>query len=104
MELTELTAEVFRRHLGETFRVLDGEALELELAAVESARTSAGDECFSICFKGPRGSCLPQKTYRIAHAALGEFALFLVPIGPDREGFHRYEAVFNRRRGPGAAP
>jgi hypothetical protein len=27
------------------------------------------------------------------HAAIGTFELFLVPIGPDREGM-RYEAIF----------
>ena len=32
-----------------------------------------------------------------AHAAMGEFALFLVPIMPDRQGRPRYEALFNRR-------
>jgi hypothetical protein len=36
---------------------------------------------------------LPQRIYRIEHATLGAFDLFLVPIGPDAQGL-RYQAVF----------
>jgi hypothetical protein len=32
---------------------------------------------------------LAQGTYRLSHPQLGEFELFLVPLGPDR-----YEAAF----------
>jgi hypothetical protein len=48
---------------------------------------------FSLVFRGPAAPVLPQGTYRLSHAELGELDLFLVPIGPDAEGM-RYEAVF----------
>lgn len=56
-----------------------------------------GGECFSLVFSAPapkRG--VPQQaTYRVEHAALGRFALFLVP-GPVSDGSVTYEAVVNR--------
>jgi hypothetical protein len=44
-------------------------------------------------FRGPQDVSLPQRIYRVEHAGIGAFEIFLVPIGPD-EGGHRYEAVF----------
>lgn len=38
---------------------------------------------------------LGQGTFELEHEKLGTFPLFLVPIGPDHQGF-RYQAVFNR--------
>jgi hypothetical protein len=52
-----------------------------------------GRECFSLVFT--TRAKLPQDTYMVEHAALGKFALFIVPVGKgkvDRE----YEAVINR--------
>jgi hypothetical protein len=48
---------------------------------------------FSIVFRGPGDVLLPQRIYRMEHARIGSFELFLVPIGPDEEGL-RYEAIF----------
>lgn len=50
-------------------------------------------ESFSLLFEDSRQSKLPQETYKIQHARLGEFALFLVPTG--LKG-NRYEAIINR--------
>jgi hypothetical protein len=36
---------------------------------------------------------LIQAIYRVEHAAMGSLDLFLVPLGPDKNGM-RYEAVF----------
>jgi hypothetical protein len=36
---------------------------------------------------------LPQRIYRLEHAALDPLEIFIVPIGPDAEGM-RYQAVF----------
>jgi hypothetical protein len=49
---------------------------------------------FSIVFRGPADSFLPQRIYHIVHPDMGTLDLFLVPIGPDREGM-LYEAVFS---------
>jgi hypothetical protein len=48
---------------------------------------------FAIEFSTSTEERIPQGTYRIEHAALGRFDLFLVPIGPPRES-QRYQAVF----------
>jgi len=95
-----LTEEEFSKHLNTTFRArLDAEAeVDLELVEVKGYLGRPGDqqgmERFSIFFKGPGKPFLPQHTYALSHEAMGTIDLFLVPIGPDGDGF-RYEAVFN---------
>jgi len=54
-------------------------------------------ESFSLLFRGPISPFFPQAIYRLHHEKLGTMDLFLVPMGPDRDGM-RYEAVFNRLR------
>jgi hypothetical protein len=55
------------------------------------------DESFSLTFVGPRGKLIPQNTYEISHPALGDFYLFLVPVGMRALGKPEYfEAVINR--------
>jgi len=66
----------------------------VEARARRSPTGSAGGESFSLLFHGPAEPPLVQRTYPCAHAALGTFDLFIVPVGRDRHGFH-YEAVFN---------
>ena len=90
-------------YVSDPFQVLfdDHTHLALELIAAtpfvgletEEASADGGRIPFSLIFRGPRDHVLPQRTYRLAHAALGEFPLFLVPIGPDSVGM-RYEAAF----------
>jgi hypothetical protein len=48
---------------------------------------------FSLIFRGPPAVLLPQRIYRLEHATLGAFELFIVPLGPDAQGL-RYEAIF----------
>ena len=100
--LDRLRASDFCPFLNEKFLIQTGSngLLELELIEVtEFGSTSAGDgdtsnrRPFSIVFRGPEDSILPQHTYEFEHDRIGTFGLFIVPIGPDREGF-RYEAVF----------
>jgi hypothetical protein len=101
--LSQLTVTRCAAYVGEPFHVVfdDGTRVALELIAAtpyigqetEEASAGRGRIPFSLVFRGPRTGILPQRTYRIAHAALGEFPLFLVPIGPDSAGM-RYEAAF----------
>ena len=97
-----LTFDLFEGRVGESFEVSgDGvPAVPMELAEVAQGsqpggRGPHGEERtqFSLVFRGPAGQLLPQATYRLAHAELGELELFLVPIGPDATG-SRYEAAF----------
>lgn len=54
-------------------------------------------QCFSLVFSAPSPKRAEprQGIYRVDHAALGRFSLFLVP-GPARDGSVTYEAVINR--------
>ncbi len=97
-----LTYDTFSGRVGETFDLTMGEepALLLELdEATKGAQPGGpgpdGEERmqFSVVFRGPQVPVLPQATYRLSHADLGELDLFLVPISSDAEGT-RYEAAF----------
>lgn len=49
---------------------------------------------FSLLFRSGAAILFPQQTYMVRHSSIGEFALFLVPIAQERDGFI-YQAVFN---------
>lgn len=68
--------------------------IELELVGV-TPLSSPRMVQFSILFQGPGHVFLQQSIYPMAHDKLGEFKLFLVPVGKTQSGF-QYEAVFNR--------
>ncbi len=83
------------------FHVEGRQTKYLRLVKVEDfpvkERLRTVDECFRLAFTAPRGTNLAQKTYGVEHAALGTFALFIVPIGIQYGNEEHYEAVFNRR-------
>jgi hypothetical protein len=84
---------------GESFR-LDlepGRSLELVLESAEELQAPAGYEVFALLFSSAGQTPLPQRIYRLAHARLGAFDLFLVPVDVDGRRCY-YEAVFNRRQ------
>ncbi|HEX8071199.1 MAG TPA: hypothetical protein VF546_14685 [Pyrinomonadaceae bacterium] len=82
----------------------DGRALPLTLVGVSDlprprgadVRALAGREGFSLLFTSGGRKALPQATYRLKHAALGEFSLLIVPVSQGQAGGARYEAVVNR--------
>ena len=94
--------DVFARHVGETFtlRPPDAAPVEVELVEAEAFAARGATDTpvrkipFSLLFRASGASDLPQSTYRLEHAALGELDLFLVPIGPDAVGM-RFEAIFS---------
>lgn len=96
--LENLTAATFQPLQGSTFRLPleDRDPLTLELIEVSCLGVpgSEGREQFSLLFRGPAEPLLAQHLWRLEHESLGRLELFLVPIGPDAEGRHRYEAVF----------
>lgn len=97
--LENFTIKTFSEHLGTTFRIQhdDSGRVDVELISATGLGGSAGEEMsrqpFSIVFRGPGDILLPQRIYRMEHDQIGSFELFIVPIGPDEEGF-RYEAIF----------
>ncbi len=58
----------------------------------------AGDmRQFKLAFLGPQQPQLPQQTYRVRHAELGDFAIFITPIASHSNGIE-YEACFSHAR------
>lgn len=97
-----LAAQDFVQLTGTTFSVERESAplVNLELTRVDIRPSPPDQERFSLYFRGPLDTFLPQHLYRFSHAATGAFDLFIVPIGKDQDAF-TYEAVFNRVRNRG---
>jgi hypothetical protein len=98
--LDALTHESFRPHVGTDFAARLGPDATLRVTLIEVEATgpvpaggAARRRPFSLIFRGPRAPVLPQRIYRLEHAAMGPLEIFIVPIGPDAEGM-RYQAVF----------
>jgi hypothetical protein len=97
--LESFTADTFRPHLDENFR-MDRNGVVLRLRSVDDWSERAGPGAagrerapFSLVFHAAEGPVYPQGIYPLEHDVLGNFALFMVPIGRDAEGV-KYEAVF----------
>lgn len=96
---TNLTEQEFSKHAGSEFQTTAGEReINLTLAEVKAytplESEQPGMERFSAFFDGPPNLLLPQRTYQLRHEKMGEFDIFLTPIGADANHV-RYEAVFN---------
>ena len=85
--------------VGSTFDVErpNGDRVAVEL--VDATELPGRGECFSLVFHGPTDIPLDQRTYRVTHRELGDFPLFLVPLGPNADGAQELEAVVNRLEG-----
>lgn len=97
--MANLTEEEFSKHVGTTFHAREGEReVDLTLAEVKGYMPGPSEEKkmerFSLFFDGPSDPFLPQHSFQMSHATMGDFDIFLVPINGDEKGF-RYEAVFN---------
>lgn len=96
--LDQLQSSDFSPYLNDRFLIrLPGiEPIELELVSVTEAGARAMPGLrppFSIHLLGPDSTqYLLQHTYHLEHPKLGDFDLFLVPLGPER-GRMRYEAI-----------
>jgi hypothetical protein len=88
------TSQDFISHLHTIFKIETPVVLELELNEV-SDRSNERIEQFSLLFNAPESPMMPQGTYALAHAQMGEVLLFMVPLGP-RNGDMVYQAVFTR--------
>jgi len=100
----DLTQNEFSKHLNTMFCVkpdlpmLADKKVELELVSVKGhvhkPIEQLGMERFTLYFQGPANVHLAQHVYPLEHASMGEFEIFLVPVGLNERGFE-YEAVFN---------
>jgi hypothetical protein len=100
--LDTFTLDTFSRCIGQDFQIAAAQNghTTLRLTSARDLSEKAGADPgpgrrtpFSLLFHGPVDNYLRQATYLIRHDAMGEFPLFLVPLGPE-EGRMRYEAIF----------
>lgn len=98
MQLDRLRIEDFEPLRNRPIAVTaQGVSLNLELCEVKrlTAHAMRQEAPFALILRAPRGAAaIGQGMIRLAHPELGEFELFLVPIGPDSAGM-RYEITFN---------
>lgn len=92
-----LTKDVFAENLNTKFWLLDEprQPYAMNLIEVAVGYSTPQQEQFSLRFRGDRDWIYPQRIYAMNHDSIGDFELFLVPIGRDESGTF-YEAVFNR--------
>lgn len=95
--IDQLTKSMFAEAVGTRFelQIAPAQLVELELVELREGQSSARQEQFALLFCGPPASPVWQGLWPICHATLGQFDLFLTPVGRDEEGNY-YEAVFNR--------
>jgi hypothetical protein len=90
----EFVTGTFEPHVGETFAATptySGQPLELVLSSVaESPHARPDHPAFSLFFESSDANPREQQIFTLRHEMLGEFDLFLVPVGPQE-----YEAVIN---------
>ncbi len=96
--LQDLTHSSFEEHLNTPFRIHYGAEAPLEAVLYQVRLHEPHDgprkQPYSVYFRGPRQTVLPQAIYRVEHVQMEPIDIFLVPIGPDGQGMC-YEAVFN---------
>ncbi len=94
--LDKLRLESFSGRIGEKFRVRLESGDDVDFKLIEASGV-AGDETqrppFSLVFRVPEGAVPQQQMFRLEHAEMGALDLFLVPLGPHKDG-PRCEAVF----------
>jgi hypothetical protein len=92
-----LTKEMFAQNLNTRFWLMDerSDPYAMDLIELADGHSTPRQEQFSLHFRGTPDRIYPQRIYAMKHDGIGDFELFLVPIGRDESGT-LYEAVFNR--------
>jgi len=109
VSLERISVERFAACRGANFKVLRPNAVAVSLRLVEvtpwqgsypqtPGAEDGQNEKFSLLFQGMNGPTLDQDTYLFEHSGIGQFAMFIVPIGSMDTSHDYYEAVFNRPR------
>lgn len=99
-----LTYDTARKVEGQLFKIVLDDLSELDLVLLSVTSPGEGGVVagrqlrrpFSMIFKGTPGFYCPQRIYRMRNGDLGEFDIFIVPIGFDaatRE--YSYQAIFS---------
>jgi hypothetical protein len=97
LDLATVRCEQFATCLDQDFEIVfsDGTLpLKLSEARPLGARPESIREPFALTFVASRPLRLPQGTYKMRHATLGEMEIFLVQVAVDQTS-STFEAVFN---------
>lgn len=103
--LSRYTQQTFAPYVNTIFSTNSEHLAEIVLIEVKetplvvdrrAAKVPAG-ECFTLVFRGTSAKRFPQNTYRIEHAALGTFDMFITPTDRPSRDVQYYTAVINRR-------
>jgi hypothetical protein len=91
------THAAFSKQLHTTYALEHPEwgEIALELVSVSDLRETPQQRMYSLLFRGPLEMPFQQGSFPLAHEAMGQATLFLVPVAREADGF-RYEAVFNQ--------
>ena len=98
-----LTHDLASQLVGETVQFLYPDAQGQTLAAnvmvkALAEQADAGNlRQFNLSLFGPAAPMLIQRTYRMQHAGLGDFAVFISPVARTADGFE-YQACFSHER------
>lgn len=87
----------FRAHLKTSFAVRspEGTRVGMVLAEVSERPVTRDVEQFSLIFHAPAGTTVPNGIHAFQHAVLGDFDLFIVPIGMATGQCTVYQACFS---------
>jgi hypothetical protein len=98
LRLQDATAPLFLQHLNTSFAVrsADGTRARLVLAKVMEHPVTRNVEQFSLIFHAPAGTAIRDGTHAFRHGALGEFNMFIVPVGASSLRRTVYQACFGR--------
>lgn len=97
-QLHDAAARVFLPHLHTSFavRAADGTHAPFVLAHVVERPVTKNVEQFSLIFHAPAGTTIADGTHAFRHPTLGDFSLFIVPVGAPDSRRRQYEACFSR--------
>jgi hypothetical protein len=97
-QVQDATARAFLPHVHTSFtvRTADGTVAPFVLEHVVERRAVKNVEQFSLIFHAPAGTAIADGTHAFRHATLGDFNLFIVPVGASNPERRRYEACFSR--------
>jgi hypothetical protein len=96
----QLVFEDFSDKVGDTFEISEEGWPAIPLTLTEATPLNPAHGMpnvrppFSLIFVVDASHAIPQRLYRLAHEAMGDLTIFLVPVGKDAEGL-KYQATFN---------
>jgi hypothetical protein len=100
--LQDATAPLFRQYLNTSFavRAADGILARLVLVKVIERPVTKHVEQFSLTFHAPAATTVRDGMHAFRHPSLGDFTMFIVPVGAPNPRRSVYQACFSRHPSP----